>query len=110
MTAEAFMKLQAARSLPLNPLLSAPILPTLIRLATPNMISMLAISMVAVAETAYVGLLGVPALAAMAMVFPMAMMQQMLSAGAMGGGVSSAISRASALATICGRRRWRCMP
>ena len=58
------------------------------------MIAMMAISMVAVAETAYVGLLGVPALAAMAMVFPMAMMQQMLSAGAMGGGVSSAISRA----------------
>lgn len=89
-----FTKPQLVRPLQLNPLLSAPILPTLIRLAAPNMISMLAIAMVAIAETAYVGLLGVPALAAMAMVFPMVMLQQMMSAGAMGGGVSSAISRA----------------
>jgi putative MATE family efflux protein len=94
MTADAFVRPEAVRPLPLDPLLVSPILPTLTRLAVPNMIAMLAISMVAVAETAYVGLLGVPALAAMAMVFPMAMMQQMLSAGAMGGGVSSAISRA----------------
>jgi Na+-driven multidrug efflux pump len=94
MTADAFLRPQPAQPLPANLLLSAPILPTLARLAAPNVIAMMAISMVAVAETAYVGLLGVPALAAMAMVFPMAMMQQMLSAGAMGGGVSSAISRA----------------
>jgi hypothetical protein len=35
------------------------------------MISMLAIAMVAIAETAYIGVLGVPALASMALVFPM---------------------------------------
>jgi putative MATE family efflux protein len=77
-----------------NPLLTAPILPTLLRLSLPNMAAMLAIALVAIAETAYVGLLGTPALAGLALVFPMVMLQQMMSAGAMGGGVSSAISRA----------------
>ena len=77
-----------------NPLLTAPILGTLAHLSIPNVIAMLATSLVAVAETAYAGQLGTPALAGLALVFPMVMLQQMLSAGAMGGGVSSSISRA----------------
>ncbi len=77
-----------------NPLLSGPILPVLMRFALPNMGAMLAGSIAAIAETAYVGSLGVPALAGMAIVFPMIMLQMMLSGGAMGGGVSSAIARA----------------
>ncbi|WP_204325415.1 MATE family efflux transporter, partial [Stenotrophomonas maltophilia] len=56
--------------------------------------AMVATASVAVAETVYVGLIGTAALAGMALVFPMVMLQQMMSAGAMGGGVSSAISRA----------------
>ncbi|QCK88446.1 MATE family efflux transporter [Phreatobacter aquaticus] len=79
---------------PVHPLLAGPILPTIIRLSIPNMMAMVATAAVAVAETVYVGLLGIPALAGMALVFPMVMLQQMMSAGAMGGGVSSAISRA----------------
>jgi putative MATE family efflux protein len=77
-----------------NPLLSSPILPTLMRFALPNMVAMLAGSAAAIAETAYVGQLGVPALAGMAIVFPIIMLQMMLSGGAMGGGVSSAVARA----------------
>ena len=77
-----------------NPLLSAPILPTLVRFALPNMVAMLATALATVAETAYVGSLGTPALAGMALAFPMIMLQQMMSGGAMGGGVSSAVSRA----------------
>jgi putative MATE family efflux protein len=77
-----------------NPLLTAPILPTLLRLTLPNTVAMLATALVAVAETAYIGRLGTVPLAAMALVFPMIMLTQMMSAGAMGGGVSSAISRA----------------
>ncbi|KPF70199.1 MATE family efflux transporter [alpha proteobacterium AAP81b] len=77
-----------------NPLLDGPILPKLLRLALPNMGAMLAGSLAAVAETAYVGSLGVPALAGMAIVFPTIMLQNMLSGGAMGGGVSSAVARA----------------
>ena len=78
----------------MNPLLSKPTLPTLVRLSLPNMLAMLAAALVAIAETAYVGLLGLPELAGIALVFPMVMLQQMMSSGAMGGGVSSAISRA----------------
>ncbi|MFA5916422.1 MAG: MATE family efflux transporter, partial [Burkholderiales bacterium] len=77
-----------------DPLLTAPILPTLVRFALPNMGAMLATALAAIAETTYVGKLGVGSLAAMALVFPMVMLQMMLSGGAMGGGVSSAVSRA----------------
>lgn len=75
-------------------LLHGPILPILLRFSLPNMVAMLAIALAAMAETAYVGQLGASALAGMALVFPFVMLQNMLSAGAMGGGVSSAISRA----------------
>lgn len=71
-----------------------PILPTLLRLALPNVLAMVLTVLVGVAETAYVGRLGTTPLAAMALVFPFAMLTQMMSAGAMGGGVSSAVSRA----------------
>jgi putative MATE family efflux protein len=77
-----------------NPLLTAPILGTLARLSLPNILAMTAAALVAIAETAYAGQLGTSALAGLALVFPMVMLQQMLSSGAMGGGVSSAISRA----------------
>ncbi len=79
---------------PADALLTAPILPAVLRFAWPNMVAMLATALAAVAETAYVGSFGVPSLAGMALVFPMVMLQMMLSGGAMGGGVSSAVSRA----------------
>jgi putative MATE family efflux protein len=78
----------------LQRLLTAPILPTLLRLAAPNVLAMVMTVLVGVAETYYVGRLGTTPLAAMALVFPFAMLTQMMSAGAMGGGVSAAISRA----------------
>ena len=74
-------------------LLHGPILPTLLRLAVPNVFAMLAATAVGIGETVYVGILGKTALAAMALVFPFVMLMQMFSAGAMGGGVSSAIAR-----------------
>ncbi len=79
---------------PPDPLLSAPLVPTLLRFALPNMLAMVATALAAIAETAYVGSFGVSSLAGMALVFPLVMLQGMLSAGAMGGGVSSAVSRA----------------
>lgn len=79
---------------PVNSLLTAPILPTLLRLALPNTIAMFGSTLVAVAETSYIGRLGTEPLAGIALVFPFVMLTQMMSAGAMGGGVSSAISRA----------------
>src|ERR1700752_2390510 len=79
---------------PVNSLLISPILPTLLKLALPNSIAMFGTALVAVAETSYIGRLGIQPLAGIGVVVPFVMLTQMMSAGAMGGGVSSAISRA----------------
>jgi Na+-driven multidrug efflux pump len=71
--------------LPADPMLTTPILLMLARISLPNMTAMLAMALVTMADTAYVGTLGTPALAGLALVFPLVMMQQMLSGGAMGG-------------------------
>jgi putative MATE family efflux protein len=75
-------------------LLQAPIVSTLLRLATPNVLVMLAQASAGLIETYFVARLGTDALAGMALVFPCVMLMQMISAGAMGGGISSAIARA----------------
>jgi putative MATE family efflux protein len=79
---------------PVGSLVTSPILPTLLKLALPNAIAMFGTALVAVAETSYIGRLGVEPLAGIALVFPFVMLTQMMSTGAMGGGVSSAVSRA----------------
>ena len=94
MSSTALDPLRPAAPRAAEPLLTAPVLPTLVRFALPNMAAMLATALAAIAETGYVGSFGVAALGGMALVFPMVMLQNMLSGGAMGGGVSSAISRA----------------
>ena len=75
-------------------LIEGPIAATLIRLAAPNMLVMLAQTSVGLVETYFVGKLGTDPLAGVALVFPVVMLMQMMSAGAMGGGMSSAIARA----------------
>src|SRR5438067_4500335 len=75
-------------------LIEGPIAPTLIRLAAPNVLVMLAQTSVGLVETYFVGWLGTDALAGVALVFPVVMLMQMMSAGAMGGGMSSATARA----------------
>jgi putative MATE family efflux protein len=75
-------------------MLHGPVLPVLAALALPNILAMVAVAATSIAETTYVGLLGRDALAGMALIFPLVMLMQTFSAGAMGGGVSSAISRA----------------
>src|SRR5438477_4296382 len=75
-------------------LLEAPILPTLLRLAWPNIAVMLVMASTGLIETWWVSRLGTDALAGIALVFPLYMMMQMMSAGAMDGGISSAIARA----------------
>ena len=88
----------AASRLALDPrtrrLLEAPIAPMLLRLAWPNIAVMLAQASTGLIETWWVSRLGLDALAGIALVFPGFMMMQMLSAGAMGGGISSAVARA----------------
>ena len=75
-------------------LLEGRIIPTLLRLAWPSVLVMLAQAATGLIETWFVSRLGNDALAGMAFVFPGFMMMQMLSAGAVGGGISSAIARA----------------
>ena len=75
-------------------LLQAPIGRTILRLALPNVIVMVVQASVGLIETYFVGKLGTNALAGMALVFPILMLIQMVSAGAMGGGILSAIARA----------------
>jgi putative MATE family efflux protein len=75
-------------------LLQAAIVPTLLRMAWPNVLIMFAQAATGLIETYWIGKLGTDALAGMALVFPGVMLMQMISAGAMGGGISSAIARA----------------
>ncbi|MDE2574597.1 MAG: MATE family efflux transporter, partial [Rhodospirillales bacterium] len=75
-------------------LLEGPIVATLLRMAWPNILVMLAQASSGLIETWWVSHLGTAALTGMALVFPGFMMMQMLSGGAMGGGISSAIARA----------------
>jgi putative MATE family efflux protein len=75
-------------------LLEAPIASTLLRLAMPNMLVMLAQAAAGLVETYFVGKLGTDALAGVALVFPVVMLTQMMSAGAIGGGIASSIARA----------------
>ena len=85
---------QASDAPAVHPLLVAPVMSTLAKLAAPNLLGMMATTAVSITETVYLGQLGIGALAASALVLPLIMLMGMMSAGAMGGGVSSAISRA----------------
>jgi putative MATE family efflux protein len=77
-----------------NVLVDGAILRTLLWLAWPNVIALSAGTCVVIAETSYIGRLGVESLAAMALVFPFVILTMTMSGGAMGGGVASAVARA----------------
>jgi putative MATE family efflux protein len=66
----------------------------LLRLSAPGLLLVAFQTMVSVGDTYFIGRLGTATLAGLALVFPLLMLLQMTSAGAMGGGVSSAIARA----------------
>ena len=74
-------------------LLTAPVLPTLLRMAAPNMLVMLAQASVGLIETWFVSRLGIDALAGLSLVFPVLMLVQMVSGGAMGGAIIGAVAR-----------------
>ena len=74
-------------------LLNAPIVPTVLRLAAPGIVLVAFQSAVSITDAYFVGRLGTVPLAGLSLVFPLIMLLQMMSAGAMGGGVSSAIDR-----------------
>src|SRR6478735_325828 len=75
-------------------LLEAPVLPAIARMALPNVVVMVVQASIGLIETYFVAKLGLEALAGMALVFPLFMLLQMVSAGAMGGGILTAVARA----------------
>ena len=75
-------------------ILGGPILATLLKLALPTMVVLLAQTAVNIAEAYYVGFLGTDALAGVAMVFPVFMLMTMMSNGGIGSGVASSVARA----------------
>ena len=89
--ADAAGALRAART---DRLLKGPIGPTLMGLAAPNVLAMFVQAAQSIAEAYFASLLGVTALAGLALVFPLVMLTQMLSAGAIGGAISAAVARA----------------
>ncbi len=75
-------------------ILEGPIAPTLLRLAAPNVVVMAVQAAVNAGEAYFLGWLGADALAGVSLAFPLIMLMQTMSAGGMGGGVSSAVARA----------------
>jgi putative MATE family efflux protein len=75
-------------------LLHGPIVKTMLALAGPTVAVLIIQTAVGVAETFYVGFLGTPALAGVAVVFPALMLMTMMSNGGIGGGVAAAVARA----------------
>lgn len=64
------------------------------RLATPNVVAVAMMTAITFADAWYVGQLGTAALAGLALAFPFLTLMQMMSGGAIGGGVTSAVARA----------------
>ncbi len=75
-------------------LLTAAPIPLLARMSAPNSVAFFIAAGVSMTEVWFVGQLGSSSLAAIALVFPLLMLTQTLSGGAMGGAVASAVARA----------------
>jgi putative MATE family efflux protein len=75
-------------------MLHGPVLPTLLRLATPNVLGLFANTIVIGFDGYIVGRLGADALAGVALVLPLAMLMLQMSAGGLGGSTTAAVARA----------------
>jgi len=78
---------------PRDRLRDGPVLATLLSFAAPNAVALCSSAIITICETAYVGRLGIHELAGVTLVFPLIMLMQMMSGGAMGGAIAGAISR-----------------
>lgn len=89
-TAAAPSKLGLSRA----ELLEGSVLPLILRLAAPTVAVIAVQTIAAIVETRWMAKLGISALAGAALVGPMIVLMSTMSAGGIGGGVSSAIARA----------------
>src|SRR5262249_57314602 len=69
-------------------LLEAPVAPTLLRLAAPNVLVMVLQAVLGTLDAVFVGWLGSAALAGVSLVYPLVMLMQTMSAGRIGRGLS----------------------
>jgi Na+-driven multidrug efflux pump len=83
-----------------SPLVGAPLLATMMRLAVPGVLGALIQTLLIVIEAKFLSRVGTTALAAVAIVFPLNMLANMLSAGAIGGAISGAVARALGAADL----------
>lgn len=81
-------------------ILTGPITSVMLKLAYPTMIVLLIQTLIGLVETYFVSSLGTDVLAGVSVVFPILMLMQMVANGGFGGGLASAIARAS------GAGRW----
>lgn len=86
---------EAAKLARQEAILDGPVFRTMMQLAVPTILVLIAQTLVSVAETYYVSFLGTPALIGVALVFPVWMLMTMMAAGGIGGGVASAVARAT---------------
>ncbi|MBC5785771.1 MATE family efflux transporter [Ramlibacter sp. USB13] len=88
----------SAAALPANAatqrMLRGPVLPTLLRLATPNVLGLFANTVVIGFDGYIVGRLGADTLAGVAVVLPLAMLMLQMSAGGLGGSTTAVVARA----------------
>ena len=84
----------ASRSKRTEALLQGPLLSTILKLATPNVLGLFASTGIIAYDGYIIGLLGTQALAGAALVFPIAMLMQQMSNGALGGSINSVVARA----------------
>jgi Na+-driven multidrug efflux pump len=75
-------------------MLTAPPISLLVTMSAPNSLAFLIQASVSIAEIWFIGRLGSLSLAAITLVFPLLVLTQTLSGGAMGGAVASAVARA----------------
>ena len=76
-------------------MLEGPIVPTLLRLAVPNLVvNVVLIAVTTSVDAHFVGRFGLEALAGLALVFPLMMLMQQMANMAMGGAIAASIARA----------------
>lgn len=76
-------------------MLEGPIVPTLLRLAVPNLVvNVVLIAVTPSVDAHFVGQLGLDSLAGLALVFPLMMLMQQMANMAMGGAIAASIARA----------------
>ncbi len=73
--------------------LTHPVMPLLIRMSAPNTVAFFIQSIVVLTEVWFISKLGTSSLAAVALAFPLLMITQTMSGGALGGAITSAIAR-----------------